>query len=253
MKTIAITRKPARSLNQCELTHIEREPIDIDLAREQHKAYEEALRDLGCDVLSLPEDENYPDSVFVEDTAVILPELALITRPGAVSRRGETAAIKDALRAYRSVRVIEDGTLDGGDVLVIRNRVFVGLSSRSNEAALKQMSNYLADFGYIVEAVQVSGALHLKTVATAIDEETVLFNPNALDVSCFDDFDVIESKEPLGSNTVRIGARLVVSKSFPKTNEKLDQMGFDLFPVSISEFEKMEAGVSCLSLVFEQI
>ena len=164
---IALTREISPALADCELTHLAREPVDVARARRQHAVYEQALAALGCTVHRLAAGDDMPDSVFIEDTAVVVDEVAVITRPGAPSRRAETAAVADALAPYRPlVRIDPPGTLDGGDVLVAGRTVFAGRSARTNDAGIEQLRGALAGFGYTVQAVPVDGCLHLKTAAT---------------------------------------------------------------------------------------
>src|SRR5688572_24747216 len=153
--TIAITRGVSPRFAECELTHIERTPIDLERARIQHRGYVNALRELGCDVIELPAEPDLPDSVFVEDTAFILPEVAVITRPGADSRKPETESIARALQPYYELRFIQEpGTVDGGDVLVLGKDIFVGMSTRSNQAAIGQINTLLGGFGYRAHQVE---------------------------------------------------------------------------------------------------
>src|SRR5215208_6962228 len=161
---IAITREISPRFNECEVTHIERTPIDLNTARVQHHAYVNTLKELGCDVLELPAEDDLPDSVFVEDTAFILPEVAVITRPGADSRKPETESIMRALSPYiKLVHVREPATVDGGDVLVLGKKIYVGLSSRSNQEAIDQLNELLTEYGYTVTGVQMHDCLHLKS------------------------------------------------------------------------------------------
>jgi dimethylargininase len=157
--SIAITRQISPRFNECELTHLDRQPIDLDLARAQHHAYEAALRALGCDVISLPPEPDLPDSVFVEDVALVFDEVAIITRPGADSRRPEAELIAPALSLHRTLFTIEaPGILDGGDVLRVGKTVYVGLSSRSNRSGVEQPQKILAPYGYTVNGVEVTAA-----------------------------------------------------------------------------------------------
>ena len=163
---------------RCELTHLAREPIDLGTARRQHDAYEQRLKEAGCSVVRLAADDEMPDSVFIEDIAIVFDELAVITRPGAASRRGETDAVADALAAYRPIVHIEaPGTIDGGDVLIVGKRVFVGESRRTNAAAISQLARHIAPHGYTVHIVPVRGCLHLKSAVTAVADDTLLINP----------------------------------------------------------------------------
>src|SRR4051794_141915 len=167
MATIALTREVPSTINDCELTHLDRHPIDVALARAQHAAYEAALQAAGCTIVRLPALDELPDSVFVEDAAVVVDELAVVARPGAASRRAETESVAAALRAHRDVVAIEEpGTLDGGDVLQLGETIFVGLSARTNAEGARQLREFLEAYGYVVKTVDVTGALHLKTAVT---------------------------------------------------------------------------------------
>jgi dimethylargininase len=157
---IAVTRPVSSSINSCELTHLTREPIDIELARQQHAAYERALEAAGCEIVRLDEAADLPDSVFVEDTAIVFDEVAILARPGAASRRAETPPVGELLRRYRPVREIEaPGTIDGGDVVVAGRTVFVGRSLRTNDAAIGQMGGILREHGYTIRPVTVTACL----------------------------------------------------------------------------------------------
>jgi len=224
MTRIAITREVSRSLGRCELTHQERLPIDLDRARQQHAAYEACLERLGCRLIRLPELPDMPDAVFVEDTALVLDQVAVITRPGAESRRGETTSIVEALAPYREIVQIErPGTVDGGDILVVGRDIYVALSSRSNKAAIDQIGQALLSHGYRVHAIEVNGCLHLKSAVTAVSENTLLINPEWIDANMLDRFDVIEihPDEGYAANGLLIGDTLVYPVSFPRTAERL--------------------------------
>src|SRR5919109_3029572 len=172
---IAITREISPRFNECEITHIERTPIDLELARTQHRAYVNALKDLRCDVIELPAEADLPDSVFVEDTAFILPEIAVITRPGADSRKSETESIARVLSPYiKLVYVREPATVDGGDVLVLGKQIYVGLSTRSNPEAINQLNGMLCEHGYAVTGVELHECLHLKSAVTRVGDQTLL-------------------------------------------------------------------------------
>ncbi len=250
---IALTRDVSPALDQCELTHAIRRPIDVALARRQHAAYEGALADAGCDVRRLAAAEHMPDSVFIEDTAVVVDELAVVARPGAPSRRDEPAAVADALAACRPVRWIEaPGTLEGGDVLVVGRRVFVGASGRTSASGAAQLRRLLGPLGYAVAVVPVSGCLHLKSAVTALDESTVLTNREWVSSDVFAGFRVIEidPQEPHAANAIRVGGRLIYPESFPRTRRRLEEEGFDVSAVDVSELQKAEGAVTCCSLIF---
>lgn len=246
---IAITRDVSPSIARAELTHMERVPIDYERARDHHEQYREVLTSLGCEVISLPADATYPDCVFIEDTAVILDDMAVITRPGADSRRGEVTIVAEALAQYRPLVHIEaPGTLDGGDVLVLRDRIYVGNSSRSNDDAIRQLR---ALTGREVIRVDVHGALHLKTAVTAISDDTLLINREWVDVAPFAGFKLIDiaAEEPFAANAVRLGDTLIYPVAFTKTRAILESHGFDVRAVEADELAKAEGGVTCCSLL----
>ena len=202
---IAITRKISPLMSECQLTHLGRAPIDVSRAAEQHLAYEQRLEALGCRVTSLPAEPELPDSVFVEDAAVVFDELAILARPGAESRRAEVVSVAKALELHRKLERIEaPGTLDGGDVLTVDKQVFVGLSRRTNQAGIEQMRALLPVYGYSVESVPVECCLHLKSAVTQVAEGTLLVNPAWLERRAFGDFEWIEvdPEEPFAANAL---------------------------------------------------
>ncbi len=250
---LAITREVSPSIGECELTHLARAPIDLDTARAQHRQYGECLAALGCRIYRLPAEPGLPDAVFVEDTAVVLDELAIITRPGAASRRGETEAPAEALRAYRRLAAIQPpGTLDGGDVLRIGKRLWVGLSSRSNQAGIGQLRRLASPFGYSVESVRVKGCLHLKSAVTQVAESTLLVNRDWIDGSPFEGMELIDvdPREPFGGNALLVGDTVVYPASFPATRRRLEERGIVVEAIDVAELGKAEGGVTCCSLIF---
>ncbi|HSP92004.1 MAG TPA: arginine deiminase family protein [Vicinamibacterales bacterium] len=250
---IAITRGVSAGIGACELTHLEREAIDVARARMQHRAYEEALARAGCRVESLPALDELPDSVFVEDVAVVLDDIAIITRPGAESRRPEAAHIAPVLAQHRRVTFIKaPGTLDGGDVLRLGRRIFVGRSGRSDESGVEQLRAVVWPYGYTVTAVPVSGCLHLKSAITEAAPGVVLVNPAWVDAAAFGDVRVIEidPDEPYAANGLMAGGRLIYPVSFPRTRQRLEAAGIAIEPVDVSELQKAEGAVTCCSLVF---
>jgi len=251
---LALTRDVSARLGECELTHLARVPIDVERARAQHDAYEALLGRLGCRVERLAAGPDMPDSVFIEDIAIVFDELAIVTRPGAESRRVETAAVADALRRFRTLRFIEaPGTVDGGDVLVAGRRVFVGRSSRTNAAAVAQMRAILAPHGYSVCEVAVEGCLHLKSAVTAIGDDVLLANRAWIDPRAFADCEIVDvdRDEPSAANAVRVGGALVFPSAFPKTASRLAARGFTVHTVDASELAKAEGAVTCCSLIVD--
>ncbi|OFV82670.1 MAG: dimethylargininase [Acidobacteria bacterium RBG_13_68_16] len=250
----AITRKVSPAITRCELTHLQRQAIDVALATRQHEAYERCLAGLGCRVVSLPAASELPDSVFIEDTAVVLDQLAVVTRPGAASRRAETPSVAQVLAEYRPVAAIRaPGTLDGGDVLRVGRRVFVGLSARSSEDGIEQLRELLSPHGYGVEALPVTGCLHLKSAVTQVASEVVLLNPKWVNPAAFDRYKRIEvdPSEPYAANALLIGDAVLYPTAFPRTAARLDGAGIRLVAVDVSELAKAEGAITCCSLILK--
>ena len=251
---LAITRDVSPRFSECELTHIDRTPIDVKVAQSQHHGYVQALKELGRAVLELPAEPDLPDSVFVEDTAVILPEAAIITQPGADSRKPETESIAQALRPYRELLFIESpGSVDGGDVLVLGKNIYVGLSTRSNQNAIDQMNSLLGKHGYTATGVETRDCLHLKTAVTRVDDKTLLINRKWVNVEYFEGFDLIDvdPSEPFAANCLSLGDSVIFPVSFPKTRAKLETRGYKIKPVVVDELAKAEGAVTCCSLIIE--
>ncbi|MDZ7748480.1 MAG: N(G),N(G)-dimethylarginine dimethylaminohydrolase [Halofilum sp. (in: g-proteobacteria)] len=249
---IALTRAVPDSIERGELTHLERSPIDLARARRQHDAYRAALAQMGCTVRELEPTPALPDSVFVEDAAVVLDELAVITRPGAVSRRPETESVAAALRPWREPGFIEaPGTLDGGDVLCLGRRVFIGETPRSDAEGIRQFRALVAPYGYTVEAVAVCGCLHLKSGVSAIGDATVLLNPDWVDADVFADYERIEVApgEPFAANALCIDGRVLLPAAFPATRTRVEARGFEVTTVDADELAKAEGGLTCCSLL----
>jgi dimethylargininase len=250
---VAITREVSAGIGRCELTHLERRPIDVKIARSQHKQYELLLRSLGCSVHTLPALDDYPDSVFVEDPALVLDELAVLLRPGAASRRGESASLESALGPFRTVKRIEaPGCIDGGDVIQIGKTIFVGESSRSNAAAVAQLREIVLPLGYEVKTVPVKGVLHLKSAATAISENRLLINPQMVPETALEGFEIlhVDPAEPFAANALRVGSTVVTQDAFPRTRALLEQAGLSVRSVDASELAKAEGALTCCSLLF---
>ncbi len=253
---IAITRQVSSRFNECEITHIDRSPINLNIARAQHQGYTQALKDVGCEVIELPAEEDMPDSVFVEDTAFILPEVAVITRPGADSRRPEAESISRALQPFRELLFIQaPGTVDGGDVLVLDKDIFVGMSTRSNQAALDQMNTLLKKFGYHAQAVELHDCLHLKSAVTRVDAKTLLINRNWVDADYFAKFDLIDIdiSESFAANCLPVNGEIIFPAAFPKTRAKLEARGYKVRTVQVDELAKAEGAVTCCSLIIPDV
>jgi dimethylargininase len=249
---LALTREVSAAIGQCELTHVARRPIDVARARAEHHAYEVALKALGCEVRRLPAADDLPDSVFVEDTAVVLPEVAILARPGAHSRRAEVASVAEVLGTLRPLASIEaPGTLDGGDVLVLGRHLFVGRSSRTNDAAISQLRALLATHGYQVTAVETSGCLHLKSAVTALRGDAVVINPAWVSVDLFARYEqiAVDPSEPGAANVVSIDGRLLCASMYPRTCERLERREFAVTRIDAGELAKAEGALTCCSIL----
>ena len=254
----AITRKVSSRLGNCELSFIERTPIDLQKARQQHSAYEELLSRLGARVISLPEEPDLPDSMFVEDPAVVLDEVAVVCPLGTESRRREAATIAVALEKFRKLAYVKlPGTLEGGDVLRVGRKIFVGITARSNPEGIRQLAVIVEHYGYDVTGVRVYGCLHLKSAVTRLGRNTLLanrarFDWKRLEGHGFEWVDV-DSMEPRATNALAVGDQVIFPASFPKTQAMLKGRGFQVVPLDISELQKAESGLSCSSLLFETV
>ena len=249
---IAVTREVSRRIVDCELTHLQRVPIDVQRARAQHAAYESALKGLGLAVLSLPEEPELPDSVFVEDTALVLDECALILRPGADSRRPETESISRVLAPYRRLfQVQAPARVDGGDILRVGRQIYVGLSSRSDPNAVEQIQDFLQPYGYGVQAVAFSGCLHLKSAVTQVAEKTLLINPGWVDRQAFQGMTFIETdpSEPYAANALMIGDRILFPRAFARTRKILADTRIKIVDLDADELAKAEGALTCCSLI----
>ena len=250
----AITREVSPAIANCELEFLERQPIDLALAIEQHRQYQEALAELGIQVEVLPSGPDMPDGVFVEDPAIVLDEIAVMTRPGALSRRGEGETLAQALAKYRELRhIVDPGTLEGGDVMRIGKTLYVGYSRRTNIAGIQQLATMLHPLGYFVVPVEVQGCLHLKSACCYLGEDTVVANRAWMDPDALCSLRILDvpSEEPRGANALRIDDTVLMPSAFPRTCELLERSGFRVRRIDNSELLKAEAGVTCTSLIFE--
>ena len=246
---LAITRDVSRNIHLCELTHVDRQPIDYATAAREHHEYRQLLDALGLEVVRLPGDDAYPDCVFIEDTAIVLPEIAIITRPGAPSRRGETRVVADELQKHRPlVHVEAPATIDGGDVLVLDDRIYVGISERTNEAAIGQLRHHTRRE---VIPIPVEKCLHLKSAVTRVAKDALLINREWIDASAFAGWTLIDvgEDEPFGANALLIGNVVVYPAAFSRTKAKLEAHGIDVRTVNAGDLAKAEGGVTCCALL----
>jgi len=250
----AFTRAVSRSLASCELTWLARETIDIELAAAQHERYEEALRQMGVRVISLPEQPDLPDAVFVEDPLIVVDEVAILTRMGAASRRPESESLEAAISPYRPVRRLsEPGTLEGGDVMRVGRDVFAGLSGRTNTAGIEQLARELGVFGYRVHAVEMRDCLHLKSACTSLGDGKILANSNWLDTEALAGYGIVEvaEEEPGAANILRVGDTVLMPACFPRTRRIIEVQVLRVLAIDISELMKAEAAITCSSVLFE--
>ena len=254
----AWTRSFGTEIAECELTHLAREPIDVARAQQQHRAYEELLRELGCELHAIEPLPAHPDAVFVEDAAVLLASIAIVTRPGVESRRGEVDSVESALSPFLPVmRLTAPSCLDGGDVLLSGRTLFVGRSARTNDAGIDSLRAIAAEYDHEVVAVETQGCLHLKTAVTEVAPDTILLNPEWVTAG---DLGVgagvrraleVDPTEPFASNVLRVGTELIVSAAHPRTRARLEAEGLRCHTVDVSELAKAEAGLTCCSLLLE--
>jgi dimethylargininase len=247
---VALVRDPAARLAEGLVTHVRRVPVDVDLAREQHRGYVEALAAAGWRVQRVAPAEDCPDSVFVEDTVVVCGPLAVLTRPGAPPRRAEVAGVAEAVRGLGldTVAIEAPATLDGGDVLQVGDVVYVGRGGRTDAEGVRQLRRHLAAVGRRVVAVPLGAVLHLKSAVTALPDGTFLAWPGLVDPGVFPAVRV-PPEEP-GCHVVPLGGdRVLLAASAPRTADLLADLGFSPVPVEIGEFEKLEGCVTCLSVL----
>lgn len=248
--TIALVRRPSSRLAEGIVTHISRSPVDVALAERQWASYVEALRTFGWRICEVPPLESAPDGVFVEDTVVMYRDVAVITRPGDDRRKPEVAAVEEVVRdlGCRVEHIIAPGTLDGGDVLKVGNMVYVGVGGRTNQSGIDQLTKHLDPLGARVVAVPVTKVLHLKSAVTALPDGTIIgWNPAVDDDSMFANY--LSMPEESGAHVVVIDdRRLLMAADAPQSTALLKSRGYEVTCVDISEFEKLEGCVTCLSV-----
>jgi dimethylargininase len=253
MPLTAIVREVSSSINDCELSFRSRQPIDVARAIAQHKAYQDCLAKLGVRIVSLPAEPELPDAVFVEDPAVVVNEVAIISIPGAPSRRPEISNLANVLLRYRPLKFLaEPATLDGGDVLRIGRSVFVGLSRRTNRDGIDQLGHLFGSYDYQVQPVEVRGCLHLKSACSYVGHDTVLVNRSWIDAERLRGFELLDvpEEESAAANALLLNEVVIIPASFPKTRALLEKRGFRVRTIDLSELQKAEAGVTCASLIF---
>ena len=250
----AITRELSPMFAKCELSYVPRTPIDMARASEQHRAYRQTLERLGARVVTLPAEPDLPDSVFVEDPAIVLDEVAVIFPLGTASRRKEADTLAKALVPYRNLARIElPATVEGGDILRVGRRLFAGLSRRTNAEGIRRLAEIVAPFEYEVVAVPVKGCLHLKSAVTHLGGNLLLANREWFDAAALGEFEYVDvaPSEQHAANALALGDSVIFPASFPRTRERIERRGLRVLPLDISELQKAESGLTCSSLLFE--
>jgi dimethylargininase len=249
----ALTHRVSSRIKECELTFVDRSPIDLELATRQHDEYCAALRRLGVTVGELTGNDAFPDACFVEDTAIVVDEIAVICSMGVASRRGETALIESELSNYREIAHVSlPGTIEGGDVLLAGKTVFVGRSTRTNQAGCEQLARILEPFGYRVIPVRTAGSLHLKSACTAIDDETLFVNREWIELDALTGFKLVPTpaEEPWSANLLRVGRSVCMQAGFPRAAEAVGRVADQVELLDLSELRKAEAALTCSSIIF---
>ncbi|MFQ5918463.1 MAG: dimethylarginine dimethylaminohydrolase family protein [Thermoplasmata archaeon] len=249
----ALVRGVPTTYERC-VTGLEVErPVNLSLAQEQHGFYCETLQALGLELIRVEPDDRFPDCCFVEDPAVVVGDIAVLTRMGAPSRVGEESAIRDALRPHRKTREIHSpGTLEGGDVVRIDEKIYVGLSRRTNQAGLDQLDALVSELGFRVIPVRVHRGLHLKSSCTSIGEGSVVLLRGNVEEDAFSEHNVIDipREEAPAADCLRVRDRVLVLEGYPISAKRIESEGFDTMPLPMSEFEKCEGALTCLSIIF---
>ncbi len=251
----AITHLPSPNIDRGERTFVDANPIDGRLALRQHERYCDALRACGADVIMLDANRDLPDCVFVEDTAIVLDEIAVMMSMGAESRRKEVEAVEAALRPFREIAQVSlPATIDGGDVVRSGRSLYVGASPRTNAEGIRALRDLVGRYGYSVTAVPVRECLHLKTACSALPDGRFLVNAEWIDVSPLPEGSLlpVPEAEPWAGDVLAIDSNIIASDAFPETLRLLEAAGFGVLPVSVTEFAKAEGGVTCMSLVFRE-
>ncbi len=253
MALIAITREVNTAIGSCELTFLQRGSIDTALALQQHQDYQSALSSLGCEIVVVPTEPGLADSVFIEDTAMVLDEIAVLLRPGAASRRPEVTGVEAVLRQYRTLASIQPpGTLDGGDLLRIDKIIYAGLSTRSNQSGIEQLRGIVADYGFSVKTVETTMCLHLKSAVSEVAPGSLLINSDWISRSAFGDCELIDidKEEAHAANALLVGRSVIYPSSYPRTIDRLLTRGINVTPIDLSELQKAEGAATCCSLIF---
>ncbi|MBI5359443.1 MAG: hypothetical protein HZA48_02550 [Planctomycetes bacterium] len=249
----AIVRGVAGTYDKCVKPGARKQEIDVELAIEQHNAYCAILENMGLELMKIPADGRFPDCCFAEDPGIIFGQKAVISRMKTASRAGETTSIKKALSIHKKIFEIRaPGTIDGGDVLKAGNRVYIGLSKRTNLSAIRQVESFISKDGYEIIPVKIRNTLHLKTVCTHIGNNCMVIAPGHFDDGIFADYDIIRvpKNESYSANCLAINGKVIIPRGFPKTKALIENKGFKTIQAGMSEFEKGGGSLTCLSIVY---
>jgi dimethylargininase len=252
----ALTRGVSPCLGDCKLSFLPRQQIDIIKATQQHRAYEQRLAGLGVRILSLPVEPELPDAVFVEDPAVVVDEVAVLAVMGTEVRQREVESVATVLSPFRPLTFLSHpARLEGGDVMRVHRTLYVGISSRTNRAGIAQLGELLFPYDYQVRAMEVTRCLHLKTGCSYLGRNTILANRSWVDVTQVEGVDVIDvpPAEPWAANALAIGDVILLPSSFPQTRTLLEDRGFHVQSLDISELMKAEGGLTCMSIIFDSL
>lgn len=249
----AIVREIANTYNNCVVTFSDTPLIDVSLAKQQHNNYCNVLSQVGVDITKLEADDNLPDCCFVEDTAIIIEDIAIITYLGTESRVNETYEIEKSLKNYKKIYHINlPGTIEGGDVLKIDKKIYVGISQRTNIEGINQLALIVKDKGYEVIGVNIWDTLHLKSACTYLGNNVVIFSQGHFDESIFSSYDtiIVPKEEEYCANTLTINGQVLIPKGFPITKGLITIKGFSVIELEMTEIQKAEGALTCLSLLF---
>jgi dimethylargininase len=253
MFTQAIARKPAENFARGLTTTVSVKPPQYELLLEQHETYIETLKSCGLEVTILDPLPDYPDAYFVEDTAVVTPDVAVITNPGAATRQGEEESMVPVLAGFHKIeRILAPGTVDGGDVLQVGSHFFIGLSERTNKEGAGQLGRILASFGNTWVTIPVKAGLHFKSSVNYVGKNTLLVATDFAECEQFKGYDkiVVEEAEAYAANTLLVNGHLLSPAGFPATRQKLGVLGFEIIELETSEVRKMDGGLTCMSIRF---
>jgi len=251
---VALTHIVSPLIEDCELTYVERARVDYERAVEQHAVYCKTLEQCGAKVVRLTTNAAFPDSCFIEDTAIVTDDLAIVTSMGALSRRDEASGVEKEIVKYRNVeRVRLPATIEGGDCLQAGNNVYIGVSCRTNEEGVAELKRLLEPRGYRVTPVEVKKCLHLKTACTFLNDETLLANPCWVDLSPFKNLNVlyVPESEPWAANAIRVNGSVCIDAGATETVELVSRVHDRVEQIDVSEFRKAEGSLTCLSIIFD--